>query len=170
MGNGARSQGASWSCPVPLRRCSRRCCATTLRGKSTRTPSAKWLASGVLEYVEWDDRMPILLQPRCRTQGLGYIGSSRTLASSNKLYSDWGVTYTTAAQLSSTLNRCDFHLSDTGLEPLPSREIEYVTLVGQCSKPPVAEARAWHVCTLGSTFWRCPPTQCYSSPRNQRRS
>jgi hypothetical protein len=24
---------------------------------------AKWLASGVLEYVSWDDRMPILLQP-----------------------------------------------------------------------------------------------------------
>ena len=24
---------------------------------------AKWLASGVLEYVAWDDRMPILLQP-----------------------------------------------------------------------------------------------------------
>jgi hypothetical protein len=29
----------------------------------------------------------------------------------NKFYSDWGVTYTTAAQLSSTLNRCNFHFS-----------------------------------------------------------
>jgi hypothetical protein len=29
----------------------------------------------------------------------------------NKFYSNWGVTYTTAAQLSSTLNRCDFHFS-----------------------------------------------------------
>ena len=28
----------------------------------------------------------------------------------NRLYSDWGVT-STAAQLSSTLNRCDFHFS-----------------------------------------------------------
>jgi hypothetical protein len=26
---------------------------------------AKWLASGVLEYVAWDDRMPILLQQCC---------------------------------------------------------------------------------------------------------
>ena len=24
---------------------------------------AKWLATGVLEYVVWDDRMPVLLQP-----------------------------------------------------------------------------------------------------------
>ncbi len=24
---------------------------------------AKWLAQGVLEYVEWDDRQPVLLQP-----------------------------------------------------------------------------------------------------------
>ena len=29
----------------------------------------------------------------------------------NLLYLDWGMTYTTAAQLSSTLNRCDFHFS-----------------------------------------------------------
>ncbi len=26
-------------------------------------PSGQWLASGVLKYVAWDDRMPVLLQP-----------------------------------------------------------------------------------------------------------
>ncbi len=29
----------------------------------------------------------------------------------NSMYADWGVTYTTVAQLSSTLNRCDFTFS-----------------------------------------------------------
>ena len=44
-------------------------CATTRRGRRTRTPSGrwarhrKWLVTGVLEYAAWDDRMPVLLQP-----------------------------------------------------------------------------------------------------------
>jgi hypothetical protein len=74
---------------------------------------AKWLASGVLEYVAWDDRMPILLQP-CGAVPKGTAPFYRLITDArfaNKFYSDWGVTYTTAAQLSSTLNRCDFHFS-----------------------------------------------------------
>jgi hypothetical protein len=74
---------------------------------------AKWLASGVLEYVAWDDRMPILLQP-CGAVPKGTASFYRLITDArfaNKFYSDWGVTYTTAAQLSSTLNRCDFHFS-----------------------------------------------------------
>jgi hypothetical protein len=74
---------------------------------------AKWLASGVLEYVAWDDRMPILLQP-CGAVPTGTAPFYRLITDArfaNKFYSDWRVTYTTAAQLSSTLNRCDFHFS-----------------------------------------------------------
>ena len=74
---------------------------------------AKWLASGVLEYVSWNDRMPILLQP-CGAVPKGTAPFYRLITDArfaNPLYSDWGVTYTTAAQLSSTLNRCDFHFS-----------------------------------------------------------
>jgi hypothetical protein len=74
---------------------------------------AKWLASGVLEYVAWDDRMPILLQP-CGAEPKGTAPFYRLITDArfaNKFYFDWGVTYTTAAQLSSTLNRCDFHFS-----------------------------------------------------------
>jgi hypothetical protein len=74
---------------------------------------AKWLASGELEYVAWDDRMPILLQP-CGALPKGTAPFYRLITDArfaNKFYSDWGVTCTTAAQLSSTLNRCDFHFS-----------------------------------------------------------
>jgi hypothetical protein len=74
---------------------------------------AKWLATGVLEYVGWDDRMPVLLQP-CGAVPKGTAPYYRLITDArfaNRLYSDWGVTYTTAAQLSSTLNRCDFHFS-----------------------------------------------------------
>ena len=74
---------------------------------------AKWLASGVLEFVAWNDRLPILLQP-CGAVPKGTAPFYRLITDArfaNKLYSDWGVTYTTAAQLSSTLNRCDFHFS-----------------------------------------------------------
>ncbi len=74
---------------------------------------AKWLAFGVLEFVAWDDRMPILLQP-CGTVPKGMAPFYRLITDArfaNKFYSDWGVTYTTAAQLSSTLNRCYFHFS-----------------------------------------------------------
>ena len=74
---------------------------------------AKWLATGVLEYVGWDDRVPILLQP-CGAVPKGTAPFFRLITDArfaNKFYSDWGVTYTTASQLSSTLNRCDFHFS-----------------------------------------------------------
>jgi hypothetical protein len=74
---------------------------------------AKWLASGVLEYVAWDDRMPILLQP-CGAVPKGTAPFYRLITDArfaNKFYSDWGVTYTTAAQLSSTLNQRDIHFS-----------------------------------------------------------
>jgi hypothetical protein len=74
---------------------------------------AKWLASGVLEYVAWNDRLPVLLQP-CGAVPKGTAPFYRLITDArfaNRLYSDWGVTYTTAAQLSSTLNRCDFHFS-----------------------------------------------------------
>ena len=73
---------------------------------------AKWLATGVLEYAGWDDRVPILLQP-CGAVPKGTAPFYRLITDArfaNKFYSDWGVTYTTAAQ-SSTLNRCDFHFS-----------------------------------------------------------
>ena len=74
---------------------------------------AKWLASGVPEFVAWIDCTPILLQP-CgaapkRTAPFYRLITDPRLA--NKLYLDWGVTYTTAAQLSSTLSLCDFHFS-----------------------------------------------------------
>jgi hypothetical protein len=67
----------------------------------------------VLEYVSWNDRMPILLQP-CGAVPKGTAPFYRLITDArfaNSLYSDWGVTYTTAAQLSSTMNRCDFHFS-----------------------------------------------------------
>ena len=57
--------------------------------------------------------MPVLLQqcsavPKDTAPFSGHITDARF---ANRLYSDWGVTYTTAVQLSSTLNRCDFHFS-----------------------------------------------------------
>jgi hypothetical protein len=57
--------------------------------------------------------MPILLQP-CGAVPKGTAPFYRLITDArfaNKFYMDWGVTYTTAAQLSSTLNRCDFHFS-----------------------------------------------------------
>ena len=74
---------------------------------------AKWLASGVLEYVGWDDRVPVLLQP-CGAVPKGTAPFYRLITDArfaNTMYADWGVTYTTAAQLSSTLNKCDFTFS-----------------------------------------------------------
>jgi hypothetical protein len=68
---------------------------------------AMWLASGVLEYVALDDNMPVLLQP-CGAVPKGTVPFYRLITDArfaNKFYSDWEVTYTTAAQLSSTLNR-----------------------------------------------------------------
>jgi hypothetical protein len=75
---------------------------------------AKWLASGVLEeYVAWDDRMPILLQPCCAVpkETAPFYCLITDARFANKFYCDWGVTYTTAAPLSSTLKRCHFHFS-----------------------------------------------------------
>ncbi len=54
--------------------------------------------------------MPVLLQP-CGAVPKGTAPFYRLITDArfaNKFYSDWGVTYTTAAQLSST---CDFHFS-----------------------------------------------------------
>ena len=57
--------------------------------------------------------MPVLLQP-CGAVPKGTAPFYRLITDArfaNKMYSEWGVTYTTAAQLSSTLNRCDFTFS-----------------------------------------------------------
>ena len=74
---------------------------------------AKWLATGVLEYVAWNDRMPVLLQA-CGPVPRGTAPFYRLITDAcfaNEMYSDWGVSYTTASQLCSTLNRCDFTFS-----------------------------------------------------------
>jgi hypothetical protein len=71
---------------------------------------AKWLAQGILEYVEWDDRQPVLLQP-CGAVPKGSAPFYRLITDArfgNRLYSDWGVSYTSAAELSHVLHRCDF--------------------------------------------------------------
>ena len=71
---------------------------------------AKWLAQGVLEYVCWDDRQPVLLQP-CGAVPKSSAPFYRLITDArhcNKLYSDWGVTYQSAEQLCSALHRCDF--------------------------------------------------------------
>ncbi len=77
---------------------------------------AKWLAQGVLEYVEWarDDRQPVLLLP-CEAVPKGSAPFYRRMMMTritdarfcNRLYSDWGVSYTSAAELSHVLHRCD---------------------------------------------------------------
>ena len=74
---------------------------------------AKWLAQGVLEYVEWDDRQPVLLQP-CGAVPKGSAPFYRLITDArygNRMYSDWGVSYTSAADLSHVLHRCDFSWS-----------------------------------------------------------
>jgi hypothetical protein len=63
---------------------------------------AKWLAQGVLEYFQWDDRVPVLLQP-CGAVPKGSAPSYRLITDArygNSMYSDWGVTYRSAADLS----------------------------------------------------------------------
>jgi hypothetical protein len=57
----------------------------------------KWLASGVLEFVAWNDLLLILLQP-CGAVPKGTALFYRLITDArfaNKLYSDWGVTCTT---------------------------------------------------------------------------
>jgi hypothetical protein len=71
---------------------------------------AKWLAQGVLEYVEWDDRQPVLLQP-CGAVPKGSAPFYRLITDArfgNNMYSDWGVSYTSAAKLTHVLHKCDF--------------------------------------------------------------
>ena len=71
---------------------------------------AKWLAQGVLEYVQWDDRQPILLQP-CGAVPKGTAPFYRLITDArfgNSMYSDWGVTYASAADLSAALQPRDF--------------------------------------------------------------
>jgi len=70
---------------------------------------AKWLAQGVLEYVQWDDRQPVLLQP-CGAVPNGTAPFSRLITDArygNKMYSDWGVTYSSAADLLAALQPRD---------------------------------------------------------------
>lgn len=71
---------------------------------------AKWLAQGVLEYVQWDDRQPVLLQP-CGAVPKGTAPYFRLITDArfgNSMYSDWGVTYTSAADLCAALHPRDF--------------------------------------------------------------
>ena len=51
---------------------------------------AKWLATGVLEYVAWNDRMPVLLQP-CGAVPKGTAPFYRLITDArfdNEIYSD----------------------------------------------------------------------------------
>ena len=53
---------------------------------------AKWLAQGILEYVEWDDRQSVLLQP-CGAVPKGTAPFYRLITDArygNRMYSDWG--------------------------------------------------------------------------------
>ena len=71
---------------------------------------AKWLAQGVLEYVQWDDRQPVLLQP-CGAVPKGSAPFYRLITDArfgNSMYSDWGVTYSSAADLCAALHPRDF--------------------------------------------------------------
>lgn len=71
---------------------------------------AKWLAQGVLEYVHWDDRRPVLLQP-CGAVPKGTAPFYRLITDArfgNTMYSDWGVAYTSASDLSAALHFRDF--------------------------------------------------------------
>ena len=76
---------------------------------------ATWLAQGVLEYVQWDDRHPVLLQP-CGAVPKGTAPFYRLITDArfgNTMYSDWGVNYTSAADLSAALShRCFTWSSD----------------------------------------------------------
>ena len=66
--------------------------------------------AGVLEYVAWNDRMSALRQP-CWAVPKGSTPFYRLIIDAsfaNEMYSDWGVSYTAGAQLSSTPNRCNF--------------------------------------------------------------
>ena len=71
---------------------------------------AKWLAQGVLEYVQWDDRQPVLLQP-CGAVPKGSAPFYRLITDArygNTMYSDWGVTYSSAVNLAAAVQHRDF--------------------------------------------------------------
>ena len=78
------------------------------RGTLQHCPAAD--GAGVLAYVAWNDRMSVLRQP-CWAVPKGSAPFYRLIIDAsfaNEMYSDWGVSYTAGAQLSSTLNRCNF--------------------------------------------------------------
>ena len=52
----------------------------------------KWLATGVLEYAAWDDRMPVLLPPSGTVpkDTAPFYGPITDARFANLLYSDWG--------------------------------------------------------------------------------
>ena len=61
--------------------------------------TAKWLVTGVLEYVAWVERMPVLLQP-CGAVPKGTAPFYRLITNArfaNEMYSYWGVSYTTGS-------------------------------------------------------------------------
>ena len=66
------------------------------------------LVTAVLE--SWNGRVPILLQPSGAVPK-GTAPFYKDARFANGMYSDWGVTYATAAKLSSELNRGDFTFS-----------------------------------------------------------
>jgi hypothetical protein len=71
---------------------------------------AKWLAQRVLEYVQWDDGQPALLQP-CGAVPKGSAPFYHLITDArfgNTMYSDWGVTYSSAANLAAELHFRDF--------------------------------------------------------------
>ncbi len=79
---------------------------------------AKWLAQGVLEYVQWDDRQQVLLQP-CGAVPKGTAPFFRLITDArfgNTMYSDWGVNYTSAADLASALHHRDFTWSSDWID------------------------------------------------------
>ena len=67
----------------------------------------------MLEYFGWNYRVPIFLQP-CGAVPKGTAPFYRLITDArfgNQLYSDWGVSYTSAAQIGQALHRCDFTFS-----------------------------------------------------------
>ena len=67
----------------------------------------------MLEYVGWNDRVPLLLQ-QCWAVPKGTAPFYRLITDArraNAMYANWGATYTTVAQLSNSLDRCDFTFS-----------------------------------------------------------
>jgi hypothetical protein len=112
----------------------------------------------VLKFVGWDDRVPVLLQP-CGvvpepegTAPFYRLITDVRIANQLSGYPDFGATYTTAAQLSSMLNRCDSTAASTYptiISPRLNRaDSEHVTCYSflarcSCKLPlPVADAHS----------------------------